>query len=104
MADTGIGRTVESVLGIPMNDSKDPDYKGIELKSKREKAKVRSNLFTRSPNWPLSRLKSEKAIVEKYGYISGGYTHKSLHVTLSASLTLTLLSTIPIYSIPMLAP
>lgn len=83
MADTGIGRTVESVLGIPMNDSKQPDYKGIELKSKREKAKVRSNLFTQSPNWPLSKLKNGKAIVDKYGYIPKNYTHKCLHVTLS---------------------
>lgn len=85
LADTGIGRTVESILGIPMNDSKQPDYKGIELKSKREKAKVRSNLFTQSPNWVLSRLKSGKAIVDNYGYIPEGYDHKCLHVTLSAS-------------------
>lgn len=85
LADTGIGRTVESILGIPMNDSKQPDYKGIELKSKREKAKVRSNLFTQTPNWELSRLKSGKAIVENYGYIPEGYNHKCLHVTLSAS-------------------
>ena len=85
VADTGIGRTVETVLGIPMNDSRLPDYKGIELKSKREKAKVRSNLFTQSPNWPLSHYKSGKAIVERYGYIPEGYDHKCLHVTLSAT-------------------
>lgn len=85
LADTGIGRTVETVLGIPMNSSKHGDYKGIELKSKREKSKVRSNLFTQAPNWNLSKLKSGKAIVENYGYIPEGYTHKCLHVTLSAS-------------------
>lgn len=84
LADTGIGRTVESVLGIPMNDSVKPDYKGIELKSKREKAKVRSNLFTQAPNWALSRCKSSREIVERYGYMPDGYTHKALHVTLSA--------------------
>jgi len=83
LADTGIGRTVETILGIPMNDSKQPDYKGIELKSKREKAKVRSNLFTQTPNWALSRLKSSREIVERYGYIPDGYDHKALHVTLS---------------------
>ena len=87
MADTGIGRTVETVLGIPMNASKLGDYKGIELKSKREKAKVRSNLFTQAPNWELSNLKSGQAIVRKYGYIPEGYTHKCLHVTLSATRT-----------------
>lgn len=84
LADTGIGRTVETLLNIPMNDSTQPDYKGIELKSKREKAKVRSNLFTQSPNWALSRLKSGKEIVERYGYIPHDYNHKALHVTLSA--------------------
>lgn len=85
LADTGIGRTVESVLGIGMNPSKSPDYKGIELKSHREASKVRNTLFTQTPEWAISRLKSGRAIVEEYGYIPEGYNHKSLHVTLSAN-------------------
>lgn len=85
LADTGIGRTVESLLGIDMNPSKNPDYKGIELKSHREASKVRNTLFTQTPEWAISRLKSSKAIVEEYGYIPEGYNHKSLHVTLSAN-------------------
>ena len=85
MADTGIGRTVEKILGIPMNPSKQPDYKGIELKSKRESSKVRNTLFTQVPNWKLSRLKSGQAIVDKYGYIPEGYNHKTLHITLRAT-------------------
>lgn len=85
LADTGIGRTVESVLGIDMNASKMPDYKGIELKSHREASKVRNTLFTQAPEWCISRLKSGKAIVDEYGYIPAGYTHKSLHVTLAAN-------------------
>lgn len=84
LADTGVGREVEAQLGIQMNPSKTPDYKGIELKSKREKARVRSNLFTQAPNWALSKLKSTKEIVDRYGYIPDDYTHKCLHVTLSA--------------------
>lgn len=84
MADTGIGRTVEKVLGIPMNASKQPDFKGIELKSKRERSQVRNNLFTQAPLWELSRLKSGKDIVARYGYVPQGYDHKTLHVTLSA--------------------
>ncbi len=84
LADTGIGREVEHQLGIPMNTDKTPDYKGIELKSGREKARVRSNLFTQIPNWDISRLKSSKQIVEAYGYIPYGYDHKCLHVTLSS--------------------
>ena len=85
LADTGIGRTVESILGIEMNPSKTPDYKGIELKSHREASRVRNTLFTQTPEWAISRLKSGNAIVEEYGYIPYGYTHKSLHVTLSAN-------------------
>ncbi len=84
-ADTGVGRTVESLLGIPMNADTIPDYKGIELKSHRETSKVRNTLFTQSPDWNISRLKSGKAVVEEYGYISDGYNHKTLHVTLSAN-------------------
>lgn len=85
LADTGIGRTVETILGIDMNASKAPDYKGIELKSHREASRVRNTLFTQSPEWEISKLKSGRAIVDKYGYIPEGYTHKSLHVTLSAN-------------------
>lgn len=84
-ADTGIGRKVETVLGIDMNASKEPDYKGIELKSHRIVSKVRNALFTQSPDWSISKLKSGKEIVNKYGYIPDGYSHKSLHVTLSAT-------------------
>lgn len=85
LADTGIGRTVESILGIEMNSSITPDYKGIELKSHREASRVRNTLFTQSPEWEISKLKSGRAIVDKYGYIPNGYDHKSLHVTLSAN-------------------
>ena len=84
-ADTGVGRTIETMLGIPMNADTTPDYKGIELKSHREASKVRNTLFTQSPEWTISRLKSGKQIVEEYGYIPEGYDHKSLHVTLSAN-------------------
>lgn len=85
LADTGIGRTVETVLGIPMNSSTNPDFKGIELKSHREMAKVRNTLFTQTPDWSLSKYKSGREIVERYGYIPDGYNQKTLQVTLSAN-------------------
>ena len=85
LADTGIGRTVESILGIPMNDSKEADYKGIELKSKRKDSKTSSALFTNSPDWDLSKCKSGKEIVEKYGYIRPENEDKTLQVTVSAA-------------------
>ncbi len=85
LADTGIGRTVETLLGIEMNPDKTPDYKGIELKSHREASNVRNTLFTQTPDWSMSKLQSGRAIVDKYGYYREEYDHKSLHVTLSAN-------------------
>lgn len=72
-ADTAIGRQVEALLGIDMNASKLPDYKGIELKSFRsQRPSIKKNLFCRVPDWDLSHLKSGAEIVDKYGYMSGG--------------------------------
>ena len=69
LADTGIGRTIESFLGIKMNSGKTPDYKGIELKSHRDKRISKKNvLFTQTPDWDISVLKSGRQIVDKYGY------------------------------------
>ena len=70
-ADTGIGRTIETFLGIRMNSDRTPDYKGIELKSHREKRTSKRNvLFTQTPDWDISALKSGKEIVAKYGYLT----------------------------------
>ena len=81
-ADTAIGRQVESLLGIDMNDSTLPDYKGIELKSFRAKRpNIKKNLFCKVPDWDISKLKSGAEIVAKYGYPSGGI--KSYRNTLS---------------------
>ena len=84
MADTGIGRTIESFLGITMNSEKTPDYKGIELKSHREKRRSNKNvLFTQAPDWDISKLKSGKQIVEKYGYYLG--EKKTYHNTVQCT-------------------
>lgn len=83
-ADTGIGREVESLLGIEMNASKLPDYKGIELKSFRsQRPSIKKNLFCKVPDWDISFLKSGAEIVDKYGYISDGI--KSYRNTLYCS-------------------
>lgn len=69
--DTGVGYTLETLLGIDANSSKSPDYKGIELKSRRVrggKASGRSTLFAKTPDWSRSRLKSSRQILEKFGY------------------------------------
>lgn len=85
LADTGIGRTVETILGISMNSSTNPDFKGIEIKSHREMAKVRNTLFTQTPDWSISKYKSGREIVERYGYLPDGCNKKTLQVTLSAN-------------------
>lgn len=82
-ADTGIGRAIETILGIPMNPAKTPDFKGIEIKSKRIHANVRNTLFTQSPNWSLSKFKSAREICTKYGYNQYEDGVKRMHITLS---------------------
>ncbi len=82
LADTGVGRAIEKLLGIDMNCSPLPDYKGIELKSYREKRDgVRSSLFCQVPDWSISKMKSAKEIVDTYGYWKHG--SKTYHNTLS---------------------
>ena len=51
-----------------MNSSKTPDYKGIELKSAREKKNTRNGLFGKTPNWSLSKFKSRVEILDAFGY------------------------------------
>ena len=80
--DTAIGRTIETALGIPINSSRNPDYKGIELKTKRTQSKTRSNLFAQVPNWKLSEFKSAREMVERIGYdVDGGI--RKLYCTVS---------------------
>lgn len=70
-ADTAIGRTLETLLGIDINSSKKPDYKGIELKSFRDKKGNRKNLFAQVPDWSLSKFKSSAEILDNFGYNRG---------------------------------
>lgn len=68
--DPGVGDTLEHALGIQRNNSKLPDYKGIELKTWRgikdgKKKDNRSTLFTKVPDGGLSY----REILEKYGKI-----------------------------------
>ena len=70
-ADTAIGRTLETLLGIDINSSKKPDYKGIELKSYRDKKGNRKNLFAQVPDWSLSKFKSSAEILNNFGYQRG---------------------------------
>ena len=66
--DTAVGRTLETELGIAINSSKNPDYKGIELKSFRSQRANRMNLFAQVPDWSISKFKSSKEILDNFGY------------------------------------
>lgn len=70
-ADTAIGRTLETLLGIKINSSKQPDYKGIELKAFRDKRGNRKNLFAQVPDWSVSKFKSSAEILNEFGYNRG---------------------------------
>lgn len=67
-ADTSVGRTLETALGIDINSSKQPDYKGIEIKSYRSGKTNRKNLFAQVPDWSLSKFKSSEEILNAFGY------------------------------------
>ena len=70
--DTGVGFTLETLLGIQANSSKLPDYKGIELKSGRASSanNKQTTVFSQVPNWSISNLKGSKDILEKHGRYS----------------------------------
>lgn len=74
---TGVGMTLETMLGIQANSSKAPDYRGIELKASRaskgsSKQSNRITLFSKVPNWKASAIKTPVELLEKYGYDKGG--------------------------------
>lgn len=86
-ADSGVGDTLEALLGIRRNSNRAPDYKGIEIKSSRLNSRTgqqenRSTLFSKIPNWEISKLKSAREILDNYGYISSSTGRPALQVTL----------------------
>jgi hypothetical protein len=69
--DTGVGYTFETLMKIPANSSKAPDYKGIELKTKRSgRSGNRTTMFSKTPDWNKSRLRSSKEILIARGRYS----------------------------------
>lgn len=79
--------TLETLLGIAANSSKDPDFKGIELKAKRSrigKGTNRSTLFSKVPSWKLSPVGSAIGLLNKRGYVDDN-DRLSLYHTLRAT-------------------
>ena len=79
--NTGIGKTLEDLLGIEENNIPGPNATMIELKSARKNAKNMLTLFTKSPLPP----KANSVLLERFGYESArGNKRKELHTTVNA--------------------
>jgi hypothetical protein len=71
--DTGVGMTLESLLGIAANSNQAPDFRGIELKAKRlGRSTNRSSLFSQAPSWKMSPVGSSIKLLERRGYDRDG--------------------------------
>jgi len=81
-----VGDTLEKIIGIKANSSIKADINGlIEIKSKRTSTKANDSLFSKTPNWKISPIKSSREMILKYGYV--GNAHKGfmdLYVTVNA--------------------
>ncbi len=64
--NTGIGKTLEDLLGITENNIPGPNAAMIELKSTRKNASNMLTLFTKSPLPP----RANSILLEKFGYAS----------------------------------
>lgn len=74
---TGVGMTLETLLGIEANSSKLPDFKGIELKASRASLGGRATtsrvtLFSKVPDWKSSPIKNAVALLQAHGYDRDG--------------------------------
>lgn len=80
---TGIGKTLEDLLGIPENNFHEPDFGEYELKSCRIGSNSMLTMFTQTPQ----PARANSYLRLKYGYSSTAYNNneKVLHSTLTAS-------------------
>lgn len=79
---TGIGKTLEDLLGIKENNIDGPDFGDYELKSCRLNSNSMLTIFTKTPQ-PKGAVNTLR---ENFGYSSAAYNNeeKVLHSTLSA--------------------
>lgn len=80
---TGIGKTLEDLLGIEENNIDGPDFGDYELKAMRTSANSMLTLFTKTPKPP--RVNS--LLLNTYGFATDNYENgeKVLHTTLLAT-------------------
>lgn len=82
LGNTGVGKTLEDLLGITENNYQEPDFGEYELKASRLNSNSMLTLFTKSP-LPKG---SNTALRLAFGYASSAYDNdeKVLHTTLNA--------------------
>lgn len=80
---TGVGKTLEDLLGIPENNRGEPDFGIYELKAARMHTGSMLTMFTKVPE-PEG---ANAYLRETYGYVRGRYGNgrKVLHETLTAA-------------------
>ncbi len=71
--DTGVGKTLEDLLGVEENSVQAADLGEVELKASRSQSNCMVTLVTKSPN---KRGVNNKILREKYGY----YTEESREI------------------------
>ncbi len=65
--NTGIGKTLEDLMGVEENNIDGPDFGNIEIKSQRAYASSKVTLFTKSPEPKgVNSIMREKFGIEKY--------------------------------------
>ena len=81
VGNTGIGKTIEDLLGITENNVPGPNAAMIELKSARKNVSSMLTLFTKSP----LPERANSVLLERFGYESRrGNGRKELHTTVNA--------------------
>lgn len=78
--DTGIGKTLEDLLGIDENNISGPDFSVYELKSTRRQSTTMVTLFTKAPS-PKGAIKK---LVDNFGYRNRKGSSKTKQTTLVA--------------------
>jgi len=86
LGNTGIGKTLEDLLGIAENNIRGPDTNETELKAGRKNSVSMLTLFTKSPMPTNVNVK----LLKKFGYNSPKDGKKILHCTLSTNSETTL--------------
>ena len=67
--NTGIGYTLETLLGVEENNLRTPDFGNIELKSRRIKSTSLLTMFTF--NYSIWKIEQEE-LIKQYGYYKDG--------------------------------